>query len=397
VRVLFLTHRLPFAPNRGDRIRAFHLLRMLSRSAEVHLVALAHDADEWSHRGDLDAMTASTDVVRVNRGRNLLAATAALAGTRPLTHVLLHAPEIYAVLERCLARTRPDVVLAYCSGMARYACEPILSGIPFVLDLVDVDSEKWRALALSSEWPKRWVFRREADCLLRFEVGAIRRAAATSVVSERERVVLGQVTGGLDAAVVPNGIDLQAFAPPSPPAEAPHVVFCGVFSYEPNERAAIWFARSVWPTVVRERPEARLFLVGMDPPRAVRALAHDATIEVTGKVPEVREYLWRSAVAVAPLDIARGLQNKVLEAIAAGLPTVVTTAVADGLPVNVRSACAVADTAGAFAAEVIALLAASPRARRDIAARADLGHLTWERQLEPMLQLLERASTRGGR
>lgn len=384
MKVLVLTHRLPYAPNRGDRIRAFHLIRALSRVADVHLVALAHDDEEWSHRGDLAEMTASTDVVRVRRAARLLPAALALPGSQPLTHLLLHTPEIYSVLRRRLAATPPDVVLAYCSGMARYACEPILSPWPFVLDLLDVDSEKWRALAAESSGPKRWVLDREARVLLEFERHAIERAVATAVVSERERELLERLTG-LSALVVPNGIDLSWFTPQRPPAAEPRVVFCGVFSYEPNERAAIWFARDVWPAVVRARPDARLSLVGMEPTSAVRALASE-TIEVTGTVPDVREYLWRSAVAVAPLAIARGIQNKVLEALAAGLPAVITSAVAAGLPEDVRDVCSVADSPDDYAGAVLQLLSAAPDERRRLAGKADLASLGWDSQLEPLVR-----------
>jgi sugar transferase (PEP-CTERM/EpsH1 system associated) len=391
VNVLLLTHRLPYAPNRGDRIRAFHLIRVLSRSMRVHLISLVHDDEEWSHRGDLASMTASTDVVRVPRVTNLVRAAIALPGQRPLTHVLLHAPSIYRVLADRVRATRPDVVLPYCSGMARYACEPILSAIPFVLDLVDVDSEKWAALAAATPAPKRWIFAREARCLRRFEIEAIGRAKATTVVSDRERALLQNVTG-LDAAVVPNGIDLESFAPSGAPATAPRVVFVGVFSYEPNEQAALWLAREVWPAVVRANPDARLSLVGMGPTRAMLDLAADPTIEVTGAVPDVRQHLWQAAVAVAPLAIARGLQNKVLEAIAAGLPTVVTPAVAEGLPAEVRPACRVAAEPAVFAAEVTRLLALSPAERRALTAQAPLSHLTWETQLAPMADLIEAAA-----
>src|SRR4029453_444531 len=131
----------------------------------------------------------------------------------------------------------------------------------------------------------------------------------STVVSQRERALLEEVTGGLTATVVPNGIDVDSFAPPGPPDPAARVVFCGVFSYEPNERAALWFARDIWPGILRIRPEALLLLVGKGPTRALRHLRTNPTVEVTGEVPDVRPYLWGSAVAIAPLKIARGLQR----------------------------------------------------------------------------------------
>jgi glycosyltransferase involved in cell wall biosynthesis len=164
-------------------------------------------------------------------------------------------------------------------------------------------------------------------------------------------------------------------------------------NYEPNVEAALWFSEQVWPRVIERRPDARLSIVGSRPTNAVVALAsHDRTIEVTGHVPDVRPYLWNAALAVAPLLTARGVQNKVLEAVAAGLPTVVTPAVDAGLPRQVRPACLVSSDADAFATNVLTLLDRSATERRDLAARAAITELTWERQLQPLEGILVRAA-----
>jgi glycosyltransferase involved in cell wall biosynthesis len=238
------------------------------------------------------------------------------------------------------------------------------------------------------------IYGREARLLRAFERRAMHAAMATTVVSERERVLLGEVVPDVAGSVVPNGIDFDAFRPPGPPAAARAVIFCGVFNYGPNETGAIWLAKEVWPLVTREIPDATLWLVGMHPTKAVRALADDPTIRVTGAVPKVQPFLWQSAVAAAPLLLARGIQNKVLEALAAGLPCVVTPQVMEGLPEGIRGACREASGAAAFSTALVALLKKTPEERRDIAALADLDRLGWELQLTPMLRLLERAAGR---
>jgi sugar transferase (PEP-CTERM/EpsH1 system associated) len=392
MRILFLTHRLPYAPNRGDRIRAFHLLRALAGRAEVELFSLVHDAEEEAHAADLRDLVRSVSIARVPRLQNRLRALAALAGRRPLTHVLLDSPKLRPALARLVSERPPDLVFAYCSGMARFALEPFFSKIPFVLDMVDVDSEKWAAMARAARFPMRWIYGREARLLARFEARAARAANTTLVVNERERAALARIEPEANIRVLGNGVDVEAFRPPGPPSAEPRVVFCGVFGYRPNAEAAIWLARSVWPRVRAKRPEARLAIAGADPPLAVRRLARDPSIEVTGALSDVRPELWKSALAAAPLATARGVQNKVLEAVAAGLPAVVTPQVFEGLPEEILPACLVASGEEAFSQAIIDLLGRAPMERRRIAEKAELAPLLWASRLSGLADIVASAS-----
>ena len=392
MRVLFLAHRVPYAPNRGDRIRAYHTLRYLkTREIPVCLVALAHDDEELALGTGLSSLADAVHVARVPRLRNLARAGLRLATDEPLTHVLLDSPDLPGVLAAVRRDWQPDLVFAYCSGMARFAMAPPLDDLPFVLDMVDVDSFKWESLGRGAWSPRRWVYRREARTLGRFESKACGAARATLVVSARERDALRRLDPALDAVVLPNGVDVEAFRNPDPPSRGREVVFTGVFNYQPNEEGALWLIDDVWPLVRERMPDARLTLVGAGPGAGLRRRAEGAGVTVTGGVPDVRPYLWRAAVAAAPLRTAQGLQNKVLEAVAAGLPAVVTDAVAGGLPGAVRPACSVASDAAAFADAIGRLLAASPESRRQRAAQADLSTLAWETCLEPLAGILQHA------
>jgi sugar transferase (PEP-CTERM/EpsH1 system associated) len=393
--ILVLTHRLPFAPNRGDRIRAYHIVKQLAARAKVHVVSLVHDREEEAQAATLRSIGVEVTTAYVPRARNLAVGALKLATDTPLTHLLLDSPAMRPALERALAGWRPDAVLAYCSGVAPFSLEPPLAGIPFVLDMVDVDSAKWNAFAAAARFPKSWVFRREARCLAAFEARAVRAAFASTVVNERERDTLLTVSPGATVHIAPNGVDVEALAAPHPPAAEERVIFTAVFDYAPNADGAVWFAREVWPRVRKARPAAQLTLAGSSPTAAVRRLADDPSIEVTGRVDDMRPYLWRSAIAVAPIFQSRGVQNKVLEAVAAGLPTVVTQTVGDGLPEQVMPACRIADTADAFAAAVIDLLSLTPTARRREAARASLSSLGWPARLAPLVALIERAAASG--
>ncbi len=385
MRVLYLTHRLPYAPNRGDRIRSFHLLEGLRQAFDVDVVSLVHDDEEASHVGEVAArgMTVSTaPVAGVSRW---LRVPFALPGTEPLTHVLLDAPTIDGVLRRVVAARRPSVVVAFCSGMAKFVLREPLSAVPCVLDMVDVDSQKWQQLGEVTRPPKRWVYRREARVLSAFETRATERAVTTLVINEKERAVLSAMAPAADVRVLPNGVDIDDFRPAGPAPPSRTVVFCGVMNYAPNEAGASWLVTEVWPAVVARHPDALLEIVGSQPSAVVRALAAPG-VTVTGAVPHTRDYLWRAAVSVAPLHTARGLQNKVLEALAAGVPVVTTTAVCEGLPDGVGQGCTVADAADQFAAGIVRLLEMSPEERRSLASSVDLSGLSW---LGPRAQMID--------
>ena len=412
MRVLFLTHRLPYAPNRGDRIRAYHLLHALSRNADVHLVSLVHDDEEESHAAELENVAAAVTTARVPRVRNLARGLARLGSSTPLTHMLLDAPDLHASLRTLVASHPPDAVLAFGSGMARFALEDPLRAFPLVLDMVDVDSAKWAALAGAARPPMSWVYRREVRCLSVFEELVAERATATLVTTERERETLAALAPRARIHVVPNGVALDTFRRPPDNSvrdgaaggvttrheagEAPLVVFCGVMNYAPNRQAALWLAQDIWPLVKARRPDAKLALVGANPEAAIRRLPSvDASIEVTGGIPDVRPHLWRAAVSVAPLTIARGVPNKVLEALAAGLPCIVTPVVRDGLPTEAQRGCRTAEDAEGFAQAIGEILAMTPADRHALAAAADLRGLSWERQLRPAIELLSAAAARG--
>src|SRR5712691_2697024 len=181
MRVLYLTHRLPYAPNRGDRVRAFHTVKALARQADVELLSLVHDRAE-ADQADRLKEWATVTVARVPKWQNRVRAVAALPTTRPLTEVLLDAPALAGSVRDIVGRGRPDVVLAYCSSMARVARLPLLRDIPLVLDLVDVDSQKWEDMAGCSSGPMKWIYRREARCLGAFEASVATSACATLVV-----------------------------------------------------------------------------------------------------------------------------------------------------------------------------------------------------------------------
>ena len=391
MRILVLTHRLPYAPNRGDRLRLYHVLKHLKPRAQIELVSLVHDREEAAHVTEMSDLADRVTTLQVPWLRTRLSGVLALAGDTPLTHALLNAPRAREVLADIVAERPPDVVYAFCSGIAQWAVSPPLDKLPLVIDFVDMDSQKWRELAERGRLPLSWIHRREAACLQDFERLVGTRAAACLVVNEREAAIARRIAPTANVYSIPNGVEIDRLRPPEVPPETSRVVFCGVMNYGPNHLGMMWFVRDVWPLILAARPDATLAIVGADPQRAlIRLCASFPSITVTGRVADVRPWLWESAVGVAPLLIARGVQNKALEAVAAGLPIVVTKAVAAGLPA-LGEAALVADDAPTFATAVIEILGVTATARRARALSADLGPLQWQHTLKPLWPLLESA------
>jgi sugar transferase (PEP-CTERM/EpsH1 system associated) len=370
------------------------MLRALATEADVTLASLVHDAAEAAEAGRLAPFATETIVAPVPHFQNRLRALATLASSQPLTNALLFSPALLPALNRIVNERPPDVVLAYCSSMARVAIEPPLDRFPLIIDMVDADSAKWQMLAAEARPPWSWVFRREARTLADFEAFAMRRAYSTVAVSAREVEHLRGLAPDARIEVLENGVDLGALAPPQKPTPSNRVLFCGVMNYTPNETGAIWLAKEVWPLVRQAFPAAELRIVGAMPTSRVRALEDSAaSISVTGSIPDVRPELWSAAVATAPLRLARGVQTKVLDAVAAGLPCVITSAVVAGLPDQIRAVCPIADSPEAFAARIVDCLRRTPEERRAM-TDIDLSGLEWERRLVPLLSLIEQAAAR---
>jgi sugar transferase (PEP-CTERM/EpsH1 system associated) len=331
--LLFLSHRIPFPPDKGEKIRAWHMFVHLARTHRMHLGCFLDDPADLAHVAELRARCADLCCIEIDRARQKLFSLARARPGRPLTLGYFSDARLRGWVRQKVA-SGIGQAFVYCSAMAPYLMGA--AGMRRVLDMVDVDSEKWREYAAGAAWPARAVWAREARTLLAFE----RRAAAaferTLFVSEAEAAAFlrlapeaAERVGWLD-----NGVDLAFFFPAafaSPfPAGGADIVFTGAMDYWPNVDAVSWFVEAVFPTLRAARPGLRFTIVGANPAPAVRRLAQAPGVTVTGRVPDVRPYL-AHAVVVAPLRIARGVQNKVLEAMAMARPVVATPQAFAGL------------------------------------------------------------------
>ncbi|MEM1213157.1 MAG: glycosyltransferase [Planctomycetota bacterium] len=413
-RVLMLTHRVPWPPDRGDRVRSWHVLREMSGWAEVWLASVDREGEYTA--GAKAALHAVCERVHAEgvagtgqrAGAAVRGAMGVLKGS--VTAGVLSEPGLVRVVKEWLAETRFDWVYVFCSGMWGVVERAGLDGqgTPHRLwvDLVDIDSAKWRGLAERlPRWdPKRWVYAREADQISAVErrVGALADrgdGAVVSVISEREREVYNGVMGGPadQVVVLGNGVDLEA-RPELPDAggEASggagggvggEVVFVGVLDYGPNVEAVRWLAERVWPRVINEEPGAVLRVVGRSPGTEVLRLGGLPGVEVVGPVADVVEGAYLGAVAAsAPLRVAPGVQNKVLEAMACGRAVVCSSAAAAGIDAAPGRELLVADDEAEHA-RVLVRLMRDGGWRRAIgsAARARVeASYAWSARLAPL-------------
>ncbi len=358
--LLFLAHRLPYPPNKGDKVRSYHLLRHLARDCRVVLGTFIDDPLDWPHVQALKAWCAEVHVEPiVPWSRRIQCGEAMLTG-EAMTLRYFRSRELHRWVRHVVQREGIERAFVFSSAMAQYVLD--LPGVQSIVDFVDLDSAKWADYALRRPWPISALYDREARRLLAFEkVVAERAKASVFVTREEARQLITAAPGSASRVVViENGVDSDYFSPAhsceSPFAAGEHpIVFTGTMDYWPNVDAVVWFAREVLPLVRQRDPRARFHVVGMKPQRAVRALQGEA-VSVSGWVDDVRPYLRYARAVVAPLRVARGIQNKVLEAMAMGRPVIVTSATAAVLHARVGAELEVADDAAGFAAKVLRLL-----------------------------------------
>ncbi len=403
-RVLMLTHRTPFPPDRGDRIRAYHLLRRLSGAFEVDLACVSDEPASTEQRDALSALTGRLTIHRVSPWAGQVRGGLGLLRGGAVTPAVFFRPALAATLERWHRQKPYDGLLTFCTGMAEYARRLMHGNTPpprrHVLDLCDVDSLKWARYARDAAGPMRWVYATEADRLRRVESGNGLRVDAVTVISDAECEAYRRMGGHHRSVhVVGNGVDLDYFFPKPfelPRRDEQRVVFVGVLDYKPNVDAAAWFATEVMPALRERAPGAVFTVVGKRPTGAVRALDAMDGVEVIGEAPDVRPWLWSAAAVVAPLRLARGVQNKVLEAMACGKAVVCSPAAAEGIDATAGEHLLTATAAEDYVRELADLLDEPNRARElGAAARRRVeARYAWSAAAEPMIALMRGEAVR---
>ncbi|HRF72246.1 MAG TPA: TIGR03087 family PEP-CTERM/XrtA system glycosyltransferase [Accumulibacter sp.] len=394
--LLYLVHRLPYPPNKGDKVRSYHLLKHLAARHRVFLGTFIDDPQDEVHVDTVSRYCADLHIARLSPRIARLLSLRGLLGREALTLPYYRNAGLQAWVERTLNEQPIDAAVIFSSVMASYVRgRPDLRKL---VDFVDVDSAKWTQYAANHRWPMSWLYRREGERLLAFERAVAMEAERSFFVTDNEtdlfRRLAPECDGRLEAMC--NGVDADYFSPahalPSPYGENElPLVFTGAMDYWPNIDAVSWFAAEMLPQLLLNWPRLRFYIVGRSPTPAVQALA-SAQIVVTGTVPDVRPYLQHAAVVVAPLRLARGIQNKVLEAMAMGLPVVASQECAAAVDAVAGRDFLTAGSVPEYVSQVEALLRAPERAAAmGIAARQQVvARYGWDAHLSSIDRHLAR-------
>jgi sugar transferase (PEP-CTERM/EpsH1 system associated) len=334
--LLYLAHRIPYPPNKGDKIRSYHLLKHLAQRYQVHLGTFIDDPDDWQYVDAVKKLCGETYFARLDSRAARIGSATALLRNRPLSLDYYRSRGLSDWIARLHSKLPVSRVLVFSSPMAQFVQPGRYARR--VIDFVDVDSAKWTEYAGQKSWPMNQVYAREGRQLLRYERQVARDFDASLFVSSQEAALFAGMApdSASKTGWFSNGVDSAYFSPhhdfDSPyPEGGPVMVFTGAMDYWPNVDAVQWFAAEMLPAIRQQHPDARFYIVGARPSREVQALASQPGVTVTGTVPDVRPYLSHARLAVAPLRIARGIQNKVLEAMAMAKPVIVTPQALEGI------------------------------------------------------------------
>jgi len=338
--LLFLAHRIPYPPTKGDKVRSYHLLKYLAGRYRVHLGAFVDDAADVEHAGALRELCEACHLVRLRPALAKVRSLAGLLSGEPLTLPYYRSVSMREWVKRVLRDTPVQSALVFSAAMAQYVMAA--GTLRRVADLVDVDSDKWRQYANTQRWPFSALYQRESRTLLRYERQIARGLDATVFVSAAEAALFRRLAPEVADRIchINNGVDCDYFSPariyPNPYGAGDQVlVFTGAMDYWPNVEAVTSFAHAIFPEIYRRLPGARFWIVGARPAPEVTRLAELPGVTVTGGVPDIRPYLFHAALAVAPLRLARGVQNKVLEAMAMAKPVLASPQAAEGIEARV--------------------------------------------------------------
>ena len=398
MKILYVCHRFPFPPKRGGKIRPFNMIKHLSASGhEVTVASLARSPGEASEARGISSYCARFELAEVSDPVQAARMVARLPTSTPSSMGYFYSPGLARRIRELLARERFDLIFVHCSSVAQYVAHA--RGVPKILDFGDMDSQKWLEYARYKPFPLSTGYWLEGFKLEREEKRLATMFDLCTATTRAEWETLESYRLGVPSDWFPNGVDSDYFAPSDEPYEPDTISFVGRMDYYPNQECMFDFCANVLPRLQAQRPQIKLVIVGADPSPAVKRLAAHRGVSVTGSVSDVRPYVRRSAAMVAPLNIARGTQNKILEAMAMGVPVVTTPAAAGGVDAVPGEHLLVAASHEEQTSAIMQILARSDERARLAAAGRErmLTHHAWRSSMRRLDTIIERGLRAGRR
>ncbi len=391
MKILYVCHRFPFPPKRGGKIRPFNMIRHLQASGhEVTVCSLVRSQAEADEGRGIEPHCQAFHSGLVREPVQWARMIVRLPLLTPSSMGYFYSGDLAATVRGLLARERFDLIFVHCSSVAQYVEH--VQGVPKILDFGDMDSQKWLEYAHYKPFPLSLGYTLEGSKMLWAEKRLARRFDLCTATTRAEWQTLQDYGTGAQTDWFPNGVDANFFSPTDGDYDADTISFIGRMDYYPNQECMQRFCKEVWPLLRARRAALKLLIVGADPSPAIRALGELPGVTVTGSVPDVRPYIRGSALMVAPLAIARGTQNKILEAMAMGVPVVTSSAAAGGVDAEPEQHLLVADAPEQIAAAVLRVVEQpAERARLATAGRERmLSHHAWPRSMQRLDAIIER-------
>ena len=390
--ILYLCHRFPFPPKRGGKIRPFNMIRHLTdHGHNVTVCSLARSEAEAAEGQGISPYCAAFHMGHVHGPNQALRMVARMPVRTPSSMGFFYSPDLKALVQQLLDSQSWDLIFVHCSSVAQYVEH--VTNVPKILDFGDMDSQKWLEYANYKPFPLSLGYRFEGYKMLAAEKRLARRFDLCTATTRAEWETLNAYGTGADTDWFPNGVDADFFSPGAEGYDADTISFIGRMDYYPNQECMSRFCEQVWPLIKARRAEMKLLIVGADPSPAMRKLGELPGVTVTGSVPDVRPFIRKSALMVAPLNIARGTQNKILEAMAMGVPVVTSSIAAGGVDAQAESHFLVGDTPQEYA-QAIFRITEDPQERERLAqaGRARmLSHHAWPRSMDRLDGIIARA------
>lgn len=389
MKILFLTHRVPYPPNKGDKLRAFNILKYLSKNYSISLLCLADNAEDLNYGNELRKYCKSVNIIPINKFWAKMRSLFCLFSKLPLTLAYFYSRKLKKLVKEKVESENFDVIFIYSSSMAQYALG--INGIPKIMDFIDVDSDKWGQYAQYAKFPQKIIYKVEQRRLKRYEEIIANSVEHCIVTSKIEAEVFRSFIPGMQISAISNGVNFEYFKPNSFNYEEKRLIFTGQMDYFANVDGILYFNREILPLIKKKIANVKLYIVGNKPAKDIVNLAKEDVV-ITGFVEDVRSYIQKSAVCVVPLRIARGIQNKILEAMSMGVPVVTTSQACQGIDVCPGEDIFIEDSPEGFANRVIDLLKdrdlrkqMAMRGRKTIEAK-----FKWNKNLEQIDKILQK-------